>query len=220
MVQCRKIPTGKVNIRGDETQMNDKFFDLKQEKQDRMINAALKIFSRKGYKHASTDDIVKEAGISKGLLFHYFGSKIGLYNFLFDYSARFMLLELSREIKRSETNYFALVKQMERARMQVMKLYPYMQKFLNGAMREECLEAVTQIADKRSDYMEKMRAYNMQADYSMFTPYGDADHMVRLVRYTIDGITEDMTCRYDFTPERLYHEICVYVDMLEKMTAR
>ena len=48
MVQCRKIPTGKVNIRGDETQMNDKFFDLKQEKQDRMINAALKIFSRKG----------------------------------------------------------------------------------------------------------------------------------------------------------------------------
>ena len=64
MVQCRKIPTGKVNTYGDEKYMNDKFFDLKQEKQDRMINAALKIFSRKGYKHASTDDIVKEAGIS------------------------------------------------------------------------------------------------------------------------------------------------------------
>lgn len=79
---------------------------------------------------------------------------------------------------------------------------------------------MTQIADKRNDYMEKMRAYNMQADYSRFAPYGDADHMVRLVRYTIDGITEDMTSRYDFTPERLYHEICVYVDMLQKMTER
>ena len=45
--------------------MNDKFFDLKQEKQDRMINASLKIFSRGGYRHASTDEIVKEAGISK-----------------------------------------------------------------------------------------------------------------------------------------------------------
>ena len=67
--------------------MNDKFFDLKQEKQDRMINASLKIFSRGGYRHASTDEIVKEAGISKGLLFHYFGSKLGLYGFLFDYSA-------------------------------------------------------------------------------------------------------------------------------------
>ena len=108
--------------------MNDKFFDLKQEKQDRMINASLKIFSRGGYRHASTDEIVKEAGISKGLLFHYFGSKLGLYGFLFDYSARFMLLELSREVKRSETDYFALTKQMEQARMQVMKLYPYMQR--------------------------------------------------------------------------------------------
>lgn len=52
--------------------MNDKFFDLKQEKQDRMINASLKIFSRGGYRHASTDEIVKEAGISKGLLFPLF----------------------------------------------------------------------------------------------------------------------------------------------------
>lgn len=172
MVQCRKIPTGKVNTYGDEKYMNDKFFDLKQEKQDRMINAALKIFSRKGYKHASTDDIVKEAGISKGLLFHYFGSKIGLYNFLFDYSARFMLLELSREVRRSETDYFALVKQMERARMQVMKLYPYMQKFLNGAMREECLEAVTQIADKRNDYMEKCAPTTCRRTTAALRPTG------------------------------------------------
>ena len=48
--------------------MNDKFFELKKEKQDRMINAALKVFAMQGYKHASTDDIVKEAGVSKGLL--------------------------------------------------------------------------------------------------------------------------------------------------------
>ena len=50
--------------------MNEKFFDLKKEKQDRMINAALKVFALNGYRHASTDDIVREAAISKGLLFH------------------------------------------------------------------------------------------------------------------------------------------------------
>ena len=61
--------------------MNDKFFDLKQEKQDRMINASLKIFSRGGYRHASTDEIVKEAGISKGLLFHYFEVNWGCTDF-------------------------------------------------------------------------------------------------------------------------------------------
>ena len=50
--------------------MDDKFFDLKKEKQDRILNGALKIFALNGYKNGSTDVIVKEAGISKGLLFH------------------------------------------------------------------------------------------------------------------------------------------------------
>ena len=35
-----------------------------------------------------------------------------------------------------------LTKQMEQARMQVMKLYPYMQRFLDVAVKEENTEAV------------------------------------------------------------------------------
>ena len=54
--------------------MNNKFFDLKKEKQDRIINAALSVFAKNGYAHASTDEIVREASISNGLLFHYFVS--------------------------------------------------------------------------------------------------------------------------------------------------
>ena len=33
--------------------MNDKFFDVKKEKQDRIINASLKMFALNGYRHAS-----------------------------------------------------------------------------------------------------------------------------------------------------------------------
>lgn len=200
--------------------MNDKFFDLKQEKQDRIINAALKVFARSSYKHASTDDIVKEAGISKGLLFHYFESKIGLYAFLYDYSVRFMLLELSREVDRSETDFFALTKQMEEARMQVMKLYPYMQQFLNLGLKEEYPEAAEQIEERRADYRERMRAYTMQADYSVFAGIGESDRMIRLMQYTINGITAEVSARYDFTPEKLYREICEYIDMLQRMMRR
>ena len=32
--------------------MNEKFFDLKSDKQDKMINAALHMFADNGYKHA------------------------------------------------------------------------------------------------------------------------------------------------------------------------
>ena len=93
--------------------MNEKFFDLKQEKQDRMINAALKIFAKNGYKHASTDEIVAEASISKGLLFHYFGSKQGLYDFLYDYSVRFLMLETKSLVPETETDYFRIMKLLE-----------------------------------------------------------------------------------------------------------
>lgn len=197
--------------------MNDKFFDLKQEKQDRIINGALKIFARNSYKHTSTDVIVKEAGISKGLLFHYFTSKLGLYEFLYQYSVRFMLLEISREVKRRETNFFILRKQMEKARMQVMKMYPYMQQFLIMADREENAEAVALIEEIRSDYRMKMQDYMAQVDYSAFRHIEEEDRLVKLVDYVITGLTEDLSGRFDFTPEKLYEEICSYLDMLEKM---
>ena len=51
--------------------MNEKFYDLKKEKQDRMINAGLRIFALNGYHHASTDEIVNifyEEGIKEGVL--------------------------------------------------------------------------------------------------------------------------------------------------------
>ena len=81
--------------------MNDKFWDLNKTKQNSMINGALKVFSRDGFRHASTDEIVAEAGISKGLLFHYFYSKSGIYEFLAEYSARFALVELNSGISKA-----------------------------------------------------------------------------------------------------------------------
>ena len=93
--------------------MNDKFFDLKKEKQDKMINAALKIFSLSDYRRASTDDVVKMAGISKGLLFHYFTNKAGLYDFLYAYSLKYLAIELYQTVSIKEHDYFELLKQIQ-----------------------------------------------------------------------------------------------------------
>ena len=86
-----------------------------------MINASLKIFALQGYRHASTDDIVREAGISKGLLFHYFGSKIGVYKFVYDYSVRYMMLELGA-VPADETDLFAIVKHAAEVHQAQIKL--------------------------------------------------------------------------------------------------
>ena len=50
----------------------EKFEELSQEKQRRIIDAGMEVFGRYEYKKANTEDIAVKAGISKGLLFYYF----------------------------------------------------------------------------------------------------------------------------------------------------
>ena len=86
--------------------MNERFFDLKKDRQDRIINGALKIITENGYRHASTDEMVSAASISKGLLFHYFKSKKGVFQFLYEYSTRYMMIELREPRKRAGCDFF------------------------------------------------------------------------------------------------------------------
>ena len=47
----------------------------KEERRDQLIQAAITCFGEKGYYETSMDDIVREAGLSKGALYWYFKSK-------------------------------------------------------------------------------------------------------------------------------------------------
>lgn len=47
--------------------MNEKFYELPPEKQQRIINAGLEVFGAHDYPQASTDDMTAKAEISKGV---------------------------------------------------------------------------------------------------------------------------------------------------------
>lgn len=198
--------------------MNEKFFDLKKEKQDRMINAALKVFALNGYKHASTDDIVAEAGISKGLLFHYFGSKSGLYTFLHDYSVRFMKLELTTGVSSSEDDYFEIRKQMEAAKMQVLKNYPYMQRFLDRCAAETAEEAVNAIRAERRAIQDVYAVLKNQADRSRFADNVSYEKLDAMLDYTLTGLLGAHCAGDSFQPESLYEETVSYLDMMKEIS--
>ena len=136
--------------------MNDKFFDLKKEKQDSMIGSALKVFALNGFSHASTDEIVAEASVSKGLLFHYFYSKAGLYSFLIEYCARFALVELNSELRRQEAlPFFELTRAITRAEASSMRRYPYLMLFL------ERVRADGTSSDQDKDSLAYAREHNI-----------------------------------------------------------
>lgn len=202
------------------TAMNEKFFDLNREKQDRMINAALRIFAENGYRHASTDTIVKEAGISKGLLFHYFTSKMGLFSFLFDYSIRYMLFEYDRLISVKETDYFKIRKEMERAKLNVLRSYPYMNEFIEKSLQENQLDVIETIEISKNTYLETLNKYNNQGKRSNLRDDISSAQLDNMIRYTVDGLTKDQLLAGSFQPEMLFEQICSYLDTMQVLCIR
>ena len=197
--------------------MNGKFFDLKKEKQDRMINAALKIFAQNGYRHASTDDIVREAAISKGLLFHYFGSKLGTYTFVYDYSVRYMVLELKAAVSATETDPFEIWKQIEQAKLQALRRYPYMQQFLTRSMSEDVGEALLACEEMRTTLADTYESFRARMDFSSLPAGIDGDKLCKMVDYTLKGLMAERFWDASFQPEMIYRESVSYIDMMKQM---
>ena len=198
--------------------MNEKFFDLNKEKQDRMINAALKVFALEGYLHGSTDDIVRDAGISKGLLFHYFASKLGLYSFLYDYSVRFFMLEVDSEIDRNESDFYTLYSQFVQAQANSMRQYPYLQLFLHSAETETDQEATAAIMERKAVLHNMYAGIMKKGDISRFTEGADYEKIGHLLDYMLRGIISDKKTEKEVLPNYFLEETMRYISMMRKLT--
>lgn len=200
-----------------EVRMNDKFFDLAREKQDRMINGAIEVFAKNGYKHASTDDMVKVVGVSKGLWFHYFGSKEGIYVFVYDYCVKYMLLELSTIVDENEKDYFELIRQIALTKTKVGKSYPYLTIFLEEAARETEQEPVRKTAESRQLYEERMSALKRSAEIANVSDKARRERIKRMVDYCISSIIREKT-REAADSEVIFRELKAYIELVRDMT--
>lgn len=194
--------------------MNSKFFDVKKDKQDKIINAALKVFALKGYRDASTDVIVREAGISKGLLFHYFTSKQGLYDFICDYSTKYMILELTRTVKKSEKDCFELLAQISQGRVRVMRNYPFMPRFLKSLKQEDDPEAVETIGSAIEEMDRTYKNIYDKIDSGKLIEPAQLPRILKIVEWVCDGYLNEHFNREDPDADALYAEYEEYLTLL------
>ena len=206
-------PNKSIVMMGGKT-VNEKFFELKKDKQDRMINGAMKVFARNGYKRASTDDMVKEAGVSKGLWFHYFGNKLGLYAFVADYAVKYMNMELAAMFNRHPEDYFETTLAVELTKMSVRKSYPYIPLFLSSMEREKDEEALTVLGEYKDSYRkarmkayEKVRMDNFRDEVSM-------EILARTLGLTLDGFLREEYEEDAFSEENYKQEAEQYLRMM------
>ena len=125
----------------------DKFLSLPEEKRKIVIDAALAAFGKMGYKKASMNDIATVAGISKGLVFHYFGNKKTLYLFLVEFSGNIVIGEMNSRFDKSISDFFDRIRLATEIKMSLIKKYPAILSFLGSVYYETDAEVAENIKD-------------------------------------------------------------------------
>lgn len=168
--------------------MNDKFFLLPKEKQEAIVNAGYRVFSRNSYKNSPMSEIASAAGISKSLLFHYFHNKKELYLFLWDKCAETTIEFLTEYGCYGQTG---LVESMERgmkAKMEIMRLYPDMGFFAINAFYEKDLEINAAVQESYHKYFNlKADKTRINMDKEQFIEGIDVSMMYREMYWASEG---------------------------------
>lgn len=138
----------------------EKFLELPNEKQLKIINAGFEYFGKYGYKGANTEDIANRAGISKGLLFYYFKNKESYYLFLCEFCQNLMLESFQETDFQEITDFFELIDFATKAKLKIITDYPFITDF-----------SVNLISDKSIKAGSKSEEYVNNAIYNSFDIY-------------------------------------------------
>ncbi|NQT58939.1 MAG: TetR/AcrR family transcriptional regulator [Bacteroidetes bacterium] len=207
--------------------MEDVLQNLDTEKRDRIINSAIEEFSLYPFSKASTNNIVKNAGISKGLLFHYFGNKKDLYDYISGFVIKKLFKEVSERIDWDNTDIFERIKQIALTKIQLTTVYPQLFSFaINLFTKENTINfnQVLKIYETFGINIQELfkKVYQHNIDYTKFKDAGNIGRSVDIIRWTIEKFTEEKIMTLDFSNDleiiikKAADEMNEYTDVLKK----
>lgn len=186
-----------VNIGERRVILYTSFLKVNEEKQRIIINAALNEFSKYPYDSASTNKIVKEAGISKGLIFHYFGSKKNLYFFLYDYVTNKYSEATFENFDLTEPDVFQRYKQLMSIQIKLVQQNPAFFSFMNMVHIEKSPEVTAELETKQ--YLNVENNYDLflkGIDFSLFKEEIDINYALNTIKWVLDGLTNQYNQQY------------------------
>ncbi len=172
------------------------FNKLSADKQDRILNAAFKEFAAQGYELASTNRIVQEAGISKGMLFYYFESKWGLYCFSVDYGIDYMRREYVDLLDDEETDFLKKLKHASEVKLELYVRSPHLFNFMGSVVLDHEVNLPESLSNRLTEVQST--AYSKlfsNIDTTLFRNDLPAKQIVKLIQWSIDGYSQEITHR-------------------------
>jgi len=177
--------------RGEKHADIEKFLKLDDDKRGRILNAAMKEF-RYGFKKGSTDIIVKEAGISKGLLFHYFGTKEQLYAFLVHHASELMQKDYFDMMNLGHKDILEGFWQLALLKKDITDQYPFLYAFINGTYTHRSdfpdLEVTEPLVQR---HIAVYRELYDHCDTTLFREDIDHEKAIDIISWTVDSLVGD-----------------------------
>ncbi|MBY6950676.1 TetR family transcriptional regulator [Clostridium botulinum] len=202
--------------------MNNNLKNIPKDKKEAILEAALEEFAIGGYENASTNKIVEKAGISKGLLFHYFGNKKGLFIYVYNYYFEFLKRELYIKVDTKERDILERVKKWTMIKMELIDKYPsvfmlFIKSTLN--MPKDIKSTLEKIqSEERKEAYENFLS---NIDYSKFKENIDIQKCLKILMWTLEKYGEEYIILnineplLEINKDNIKKEIEEYVDILK-----
>ncbi|MDQ0430705.1 AcrR family transcriptional regulator [Planomicrobium stackebrandtii] len=201
----------------------EKFESLDPEKQKRILDSALMEFAEKGYRQASTNRIVKQAGIGKGMLFYYFKNKKDLYEYLIEYSLNFIIDGYLSLVDKNETDFIKRLEGACQIKMKAQMENEHVFNFMGTVMLTKDLDLPPHLQKRYEQLQQQGYALLYEGiDKTLFRKDVDVDKAFNLIRWGVDGYQQDLLQRLqgkkmtelDFEP--YWDEFYAYIEILKK----
>ncbi|MDD3112788.1 MAG: TetR/AcrR family transcriptional regulator [Candidatus Izemoplasmatales bacterium] len=160
---------------------------------EKIIEAALSVFSDKGFDLASTNDIYRIAGVSKGLIFKIFGTKAELYFQVFEHALNHLLNELNTLDLSAYSDPIDRVVAVIFWKLKYANQFPIEAKFL----LEGVLSPPPEILERFQHRLSELRVFSIRfcfenASLSSLSPEYSREEFYDYIEYAVMGIQEKL----------------------------
>jgi len=171
----------------------ENFFKIRAEKQEHIINAAFAAFGRQGYKKASVADIADAAGIAKGMITYYFGSKKNLYLHLCEIGQKILMEKIEQHFNQNITDFFDKIRMGTEIKVAVIKECPSLLQFFVSMLAErdeDVVEDIKEIVDKNTMLGSQILMIN--TDFFKFREGIDPQIVGKFINWAGNGLMMDL----------------------------
>ncbi len=198
--------------------MFENFENLPEEKKQRIIDVCIQEFAEHGYKKCSTNEIIKKAGISKGILFHYFKNKKNLYLYLTDYVMKDFSSIMRKHIEDIDSDdIFDVIRDITLIKIKVFSQAPAKYEFIANVFLSPTEEIEEEIKERYYQlYNDNFKILMGKFNTSKLKKDIDHNKAIELLFITLDGIGDKYIKEYKGREKEIIKDSDVIVKEFEQ----